>query len=214
LLAACGGGQPAGPADHGLHAKLEAGDEQFREAVRQFTASTHSLLAAWGSMRLDGGPTTMHFATVEPSDPMQPGAYVLGTLDGKLWLVRYYHDGRTAPFEAHDLAVGHTQPDFHFYSGVGIHHGQGHHHGGETVTFGLANGTPVIFDREYIDDSSATPAQTPERAEFAINGACKTTCPPVAGFAFTEAKLTVSGPVTTGEALTNAWRDPASNPAP
>ena len=201
LVGACGGGTKA-PTDHGLHATLAAGDEQFREAVRQVVTSTQGLLSAWGTMRLDGSPVTMRFATIEPSDPLKPGAYVLGDLAGRLWLVRYYHDGRTAAFEAKDLAVGHTQPDFHFYQGVGIHHAQAHQHGGETLTFGLSGDAVVLFDHGFVDDNTVTPA--PQTQTFATNGACATPCPPVAGFALQEARLAVSGPVTTIDALVQA----------
>ena len=102
-------------------------------------------------------------------------------------LVSFYTDGRTMVWTG--------KPE-----DTAIEHAQGHHHGGETITFALRGGEPVVLAYEYVEDASDQDAQ-PTHKEFAKDGRCDDGCPSLATFVHEDSEMQVAGPAATAEAL-------------
>jgi hypothetical protein len=159
---------------------IELADAIAKKSARRVTASGEAKLAE------DGQPR--RWATLEPEELDDGrGAYLLEAAPGRLWLVSFYADGRTMAWEG--------KPE-----DTAIEHAQGHHRGGETITFALRGGEPVVFAYEYVDDASDEDSK-PVHKEFAKDGSCAAGCPPLATFEHDDSDLKVVGPAATVDTL-------------
>jgi len=155
-------------------------DAVARRSARKVVASGEAKLAE------DGQPRK--WATLEAEDlNAGRGAYVIEAAPGRWWLVSFASDGRTIVWRG---SPGDTA----------IEHAQGHHHGGETVTFALRGGEPVVLSYEYVEDAADEDSR-PVHQEFAKNGSCAAGCPPLRSFPHQDSDLQVVGPAASLDEL-------------
>lgn len=173
--------------------ELSAEDLAFEKAVLAYTKVHDRFLAGWGTVRLDGVHPN-RFATLMNYDERNDsrGAYLIELAPDRYIQVLFAVDGRTQAFE-HGDGVRRAPSEIAWTrsEALRIDHEAGHHHGGEGFAFGLHAGKLVLFDYDYIDDT--TDVRTKAEEHFAdASGVCVRGCPPLAKHVYRDSRLSVS----------------------
>lgn len=198
-LAACGT-----PVSHGNAPRSSASppasttvapdpDEAFKRGAIAFAARSERFIEAWGTTRLDGVHPS-RFTVLRPTttSKSQRGAYLFELAPGRVVAVTFAVDGRTREYAAGDgLDHGVASLPFAARGETAIAHEGGHHHGGETFTFGLRNGKLVLFDYALTDDITDK-TERPVHESFATNRVCVTPCPALTSHSYADSELAVS----------------------
>ena len=171
--------------------QLDAG---FRDEAMQL-ATRGDRVAGWGTLRLDGSRKRYHFATLLPVEGgEQRGAYLIEQAPDALWLVTFNMDGRTDAYQHADVIPVPDVP-WTISNDTAIMHLQGHHHGGETLSFGLRGSELVLLTYSSSDDVT-DPQDHEIRETYARRSA------PSLATAFTsDSDLAVAGPARVAAAL-------------
>lgn len=169
-------------------------DDSFRAAVQKYATRTSRYVAGWGTVRADGTSPT-RFATLLPNEANNArGAYLFELGDKRAAVVSYDYDGRTQPFHGGD-GVQQKAADvaWEVSPDTVVRHAAGHHHGGETIGFGLRDGQLVVMSYSYTDDAS-DPASKPIEETFVAKPgqACSPKCPLLASHKYQDSGLAVS----------------------
>lgn len=182
-LAASGCG-PTSLLDEDAAPRLAA--EEFDAIVDRVGRRTDRIVGASGEAMLGDDGVPHRWARLDPEEPVRVrGAYVIEDAT-QVWVVTYETDGRTEPWTG-------TTTD------RAIEHGQGHHHGAETITFALRGGDLVVLSYELVDDDETGESI---RKRFARHGECAKPCPRLRGFETVDARLEVRGPAISISELT------------
>jgi hypothetical protein len=186
-------------------------DDGFRAAVRVFASrpGARRIVAAWGTLHLDGTAARQRFATldviIEKHDGIwhavpgtaAHGVYVVEQAPGTYWLVGFQYDASSFHHEQrYDETDGSPfpgEPAWLELDVVGIAHGQNHNHGKNYATIALRDGRWVVL-REDDDNVRRQPDEDVVH-EFADDaGVCKSPCPLLAGHHFVGGDLLGLGP--------------------
>jgi len=200
---------PAAVAVDAAVADVPDTDDGFRDAVRTYAArpGTRRVVAAWGTLHLDGTAKRSRFATLDValdkhdgSWRLLPGAaasgvYVVESAPGTFGLVGFQYDATSFHGAEHyDAATGaplpHDPPWLQLEDN-GILHGQNHNHGMNHATIAVRGGRWVVLHED--DDNSRRAADDDPDIDYVdADGTCKR-CPPVAGHHFIGTDLVALG---------------------
>jgi hypothetical protein len=187
-----------------------AADEAFRVAVRLFTArpGARRIVAAWGTLHLDGTAKRYRFATLDvildihdgtrkrvPGTAGQ-GTYIVEQAADRYWLVGFDYDASSFHHEeryrGNDGSPLPAEPAWLELDDVGIAHGQNHNHGKNHATIALRGGSWVVL-REDDDNVRREPDEEIAHAYAGDDGVCGSPCPLLAGHHFVGGDLLALG---------------------
>ena len=191
--------------------KLGGSTAAWKRGAKQLADDTSRFVAGWGTVRLDG-EVPIRFATLLPHGMGERGAYLFELAPHHVVEISFYADGRTTVFGNTTSSVESTavvpfseEPD------TSIVHLTGHHHGGESLTFGLRGGELVVFTYAYTDDITDH-SEKPIDQKFPNDFACRPRCPDLATFrTYLGSQLGVSKPARSIGELVDPG--PSSGPA-
>jgi hypothetical protein len=179
---------------------LRGSTKRWKRDVVAFAQATSRAIAGWGTVRLDG-ERPIRYATLVPHGMGERGAYLLELAPHHIVELTFYYDGRTSPFADNHGAIAESDMPFTDGLGISISHITGHHHGGETLTFGLRGDELVVFEYTYTDDVTDH-EEKPIDQKFPDDFACRPRCPDLATFHyFRGSQLGVSAPARSIAAL-------------
>lgn len=172
------------PSDARAEARLLRGNtKRWKHDVVAFAQATSRYVGGWGTVKLDG-ENPIRFATIVPDGMGERGAYLLELAPHHIVAVGFYYDGRTSAFGDERTGIDPRDDlEFREHDETSISHGTGHHHGGESLRFGLRDHELVLFEYSYTDDVTDD-TEKPIENKFPDDFACRPRCPDLARFRY------------------------------